>query len=305
MNSITSQTTVPATEEQKDQLLAVVTAAIERFYTEKRPTRDGVQRLLGQGGVLQDTLVEKAQELSLGRYANEEVPATATYPEGFTLKDIKMQVELLSELFQLDAAPALAFIEQELPQLALPEWADDWGAIVVWEEVGKTYTEAFEKALDLIASKRAFYNYRKGQLGPKHLKQEERTVNMIAEIRKFQKGAILIIPIQFGKRHAGRSVRRAQEMFDGNELGLGAFHVACLLLTHPDRLVAYENLWIDCSGDKYAPGADGVFSRSPFWNFNGDELEFGTDDVRSANGHCGSASGSFPQKKVVPCVSNS
>jgi hypothetical protein len=82
---------------------------------------------------------------------------------------------------------------------------------------------------------------------------------------------------------------------NANECGLGAFAIGIMLLTHPERLNHYDDLWIDCAGDEFAPGADGVFSRSPCFGFDGGGVGFDTGDVGDANGYCGSASVCLPQ----------
>ena len=43
--------------------------------------------------------------------------------------------------------------------------------------------------------------------------------------------------------------------------------VGIMLLTHPEREVRWKQLHIDCAGDEFAPGADGVFSRAPLFGF--------------------------------------
>ena len=83
-----------------------------------------------------------------------------------------------------------------------------------------------------------------------------------------------------------------------NECGLGAFAVGIMLLTHENRLKHYDDLWIDCAGDEYAPGAGGGFSRAPCFNFDGADLEFGARDVGGAVDGYGSASVFLPQAQA-------
>jgi hypothetical protein len=85
---------------------------------------------------------------------------------------------------------------------------------------------------------------------------------------------ILVVAAQFGLRHRGRSVRRAREVMQPNEFGLGAFAVGIMLLTHPERLMHYDDLYVDCAGDEYAPEADGGFSSAPFFDFDDGRVEF-------------------------------
>ena len=106
---------------------------------------------------------------------------------------------------------------------------------------------------------------------------------------------ILIIPVQFGLLHRGQSVRRAREVFQSNEFGLGSFQVGIMLLTHPERLVQWDQLHLDCAGDEYAPGADGVFCHAPLFLFHGGGLGFIAYPCGHAGGGFGSVSGFLPQ----------
>jgi len=57
----------------------------------------------------------------------------------------------------------------------------------------------------------------------------------------------------------------------------------------------YDDLWIDCAGDGYAPDADGDFSRAPSFVFDDGELKFHTHRIGNPLVHCGSVSGFVPQ----------
>jgi hypothetical protein len=80
-----------------------------------------------------------------------------------------------------------------------------------------------------------------------------------------------------------------------NEFGLGAFEIGCMILTHPERLISSDDLWIDCVGNEYAPVGVGDFSSVPFFSFRGGEVRFGTRWIADAYGRCGSASFFLPQ----------
>ncbi len=138
-------------------------------------------------------------------------------------------------------------------------------------------------------------NYREGEITPRQLRQHVRTLQAFEQIAETQKGDILIIPVQYGIRHRGRSVRRARECFGTNEFGLGAFAVGSMALTHPERYVRWEQLHTDCAGDEFAPDADGDFSGSPVFLFVVGRLEFLTGVVSHAYVPYGSVSGFLPQ----------
>jgi hypothetical protein len=154
-----------------------------------------------------------------------------------------------------------------------------------------TYGEAVEKVLAMIASKRKFYNYRDGQLGAEYLRQHAKTAKMFQKLGDEQKDFdILVVPAQFGLRHRGRSVRRARGVFTANEFGLGAFAIGIMVLTHPERLVQWEQLHVDCAGDEFASDADGGFSYAPIFYFYDGEVIFCAYWDDSAFEYYGSAS---------------
>ncbi len=266
------------------------------------------QRLNENGDELKKGLKELIERLSAtNQFAREEVRSSYTYPSEYKgLKPIGVQVDILAGIFGLSLGYTSDYIEKVLPTLELPNGADGWFAIPSIDAVAKRfftdvtdpderYSRAVNLVIEKIAASRKLYNWREGKLDAKRLRQHVRTVQMLEAIAEKQQGDILIIPAQFGIRHRGRSVRRAREVFVANEFGLGAFAVGCMILTHPERLVRWEQLHMDCAGDEFAPGADGVFGRAPIFDFSGDGVEFSTRHVSLAYGCYGSVSGFLPQ----------
>lgn len=228
------------------------------------------------------------------QFADEEVESSYGYLSGYRKpKGITEQTNILRQLI-----PGIGFADEKFAEQPLPPNAEGWFAIPRWQSVGKTYEEALQKVLDLIKQQRgSFYNYCEGQLGEQYLRRLERSAKKLEILGEAQKGYdILVVAAQFGLRHRGRSVRRAREVFMANEFGLGAFEIACMILTHQDRLANYDDLWIDCAGDEYAPDADGRFSRAPYFYFSDGEVWFGTCYVDDASEHYGSASAFLPQQ---------
>jgi hypothetical protein len=189
---------------------------------------------------------------------------------------------------------------------ALPDGAEGWFAIPnvasvaekLFPEItdpAERYCKAVSLVLEKIGSSRSFHNYRNGQIDPQHLRGHARTIAKFGEIKTAQTGDILIIAAQLGMRHRGKSVRRARETFSSDEFGLGAFAVCSIALTHPERLVRWEELEMDCSGDEFSPDGDGVFSECPSLYFGGDEVEFDAGDVSLVSDSFGSASAFVPQ----------
>lgn len=280
------------TSNQRKQIVRFVEDGIDAMNLQK----DGAQRLIENGGEFQSELKKLVERFSItNQYADEEVESNYGYLSGYKPngKGITEQTNRLRELF-----PGIGYANEKLAEATLPENAEGWFAIPRWEKVAPTYGEAVQKVLDLIKQTRngAFYNYREGQLGPNQLRQSAKSVSIFQKLGDEQKDHdILVVPAQFGIRHRGRSVRRAREVMNANECGLGAFAIGIMLLTHPERLQHYDDLWIDCAGDEFAPGADGDFSRSPFFGFSDDGVGFDTLVVGNAYGLYGSASVCLPQ----------
>ena len=280
------------TSNQRKQIVRFVEDGIDAMNLQK----DGAQRLIENGGEFQAELKKLVERFSItNQYADEEVESSYGYLSGYkpNSKSMTEQTNRLRELF-----PGIGYANEKLAEQVLPGNAEGWFAIPRWEKVAPTYGEAVQKVLDLIKQTRngAFYNYREGELGSNQLRQSAKTVSIFQKLGDEQKDQdILVVPAQFGIRHRGRSVRRAREVMNANECGLGAFAIGIMLLTHPERLNHYDDLWIDCAGDEFAPDAVGGFSGSPFFWFRGARVGFGACDVGNAYGSCGSASVCLPQ----------
>lgn len=223
-------------------------------------------------------------------HRNEEVPSKYGYLSGYTKPlDVIAQTNKLRELF-----PGIGFADENMARpVALS--AEGYFAIPRWQSIAPTYGEAVQKVLDALskAYKGKFKNWREGQLGPDQLRQSTKSVAFWEQIGEAQKGFdILLVPAQFGLRHRGRSVRRAREVMESNEFGLGAFAVGIMLLTHADRLKHYDDLYVDCAGDEFHDPQSSVapFVHAPCFYFSA-ELMFGTDWSGGAYDFCGSASG--------------
>ena len=294
------------TSGQKDAFEQLVIAAAKhgiKLALEKvKADQDGWQKMLGSGDELRTAIAEiivaKTRELSVSnQFADEEAESSYGYLSGYKPKGITEQTNILRELF-----PGIGFADEKLAEQPLPENAEGYFAIPNWEKnpkmFGKTYGEALQVILDKIKQTRngSFYNYREGQLGPKYLRQSERTKKFFSELNEAQGNPdILIVPAQFGIRHRGRSVRRAREVFLANEFGLGAFASGIMLLTHPERLGDYNDLYIDCAGDEYAPDGDVEFVGAPVFHFDDGRVKFNAYGIVGAGSHYGSASGFFQQ----------
>jgi len=222
------------------------------------------------------------------QFADEEVESSYGYLSGYKPKGITEQTKILRQLFS-----CVGFADEKLAEQPLPPNTEGWFAIPRWQSVAKTYNEAVQKMLDLIKQQcnGNFYNHREGRIGEQYLRQHERAAKKLQTLGDQQASFdIMVVAAQFGLRHRGRSVRRAREVLAGNEFGLGAFEIGCMIFTHPERLQHYGDLWINCAGNEYAPGEGGVFSLAPCFVFRDGGVKFGARWVGDACELYGSAS---------------
>jgi len=258
-----------------------------------------------EDGGFTDGLRELIERCSVtNRYADEEVSSSYAYPREYKgPKPIEEQIRKLAEILGLDPSLALEYAKSLPP---LPEGAEGYFAIASVDALAAKHfpevTDPTEKHCAAIrfihtkiAASRRFYNYREGQITPAQLRAHARTAVALAKLAETQKGDILIVAAQLGMRHRGKSVRRAREVFVTNEFGLGSVAVGSVVLTHPERLVRWEELDMDCPGDEFAPGADGPFSYAPCFRCHDDGVEFNASAVSDAHECYGSTSAFLPQ----------
>lgn len=277
----------------------------EAVYNKSKLDETRAQQLNERGGELQDGIAKLIAELTTSnQFANEEVRSSYMYPKEYKgPKPIADQIKAIAKIFGLDPSQAIKFAKN-LP--ALPEGAEGWFVIPSVDALAKKhflevtdpaqkYCQAVQLVHVKIAASRKFYNYREGQVTPARLRVHARTAHALDLIAETQKGDILIVAAQLGMRHRGKSVRRAREVFVANEFGLGSLAVGSIVLTHPERLVRWDELDMDCSGDEFSHDADGVFSYAPIFNFYGGKVRFNAYWVDLTDAHYGSASGFVSQ----------
>ena len=295
MNAITQ-----STAGQIKQINRFGSDAIEKVLGELGLDNPGAQRVIEHGDEFAEAIriaaLASLKDLSVSdKFKNEEVASNYGYLSGYRKpKSITEQCNILRQIF-----PGVGFADEKLAERAVPANAEGWFAIPKWQTIAPTYSEAVQKVLDAVKKARngKFHNYRDGQINGERLRQSAKTAAVFQKLGDEQKDHdILVVAAQFGIRHRGRSVRRAREVFSQNEMGLGAFAVGIMILTHAERLQHYDDLWIDCAGDEFDdPDAVVRFDLAPCFGFLGGKVEFGTCWFVSANGHCGSASAFVPQ----------
>lgn len=204
------------------------------------------------------------------KFKVEQVASDRTYPAKYQVRPIEAQVTELRKIF-----PSLGSCMEKLSRRPLIEGAEAWFAIPRWQALAPTYNEAVETVLAALGTRRKFGHRLACRLGPTFLRQTERAKLAEDVLLDQQQGQdILVLAAQAGVLHRGRSARRARVAMAGNEFGLGVFAVACMLLTHPERLSSDCGLMIDCGGDEYSFRGDCSFDRVPLFDYDIAGIEF-------------------------------
>lgn len=201
----------------------------------------------------------------------------------YKIKSHKEQIKILNEIFKAD------FSVPDMPK-AINHSGEGVFAIPHYRLIGPTYNDALMKVFKALSDSRPCYDYQSGNWGPTYLHQ----LPVKETFWNSQKEEIILISAQFGAIHAGKSVKRVCTELKDNELPLGIYEVAIMLLTHPERLQDYNDLWIDCHGDEYSPDAGGAFSEAPVLYFDVGWVRFDAFDLSFAYGFFGSASAFVP-----------
>ena len=266
------------TTEQQNRLLQqfLNDAAQEAYRTViEQLDQQSAQTVLDMGRKVKSEVAERVVEIVhrhtvSSKYLDEEVGSNRAYPPTYRVRPVEAQVTELRKLF-----PALGSCQEKLARKPLPEGAEAWFAIPRWQALAPNYNQAVELVIEALATKRKFSNRIIGKLGDKFLRQCERSRLAEKILAEQQQGNdFVVVGAQAGLLHRGSSARRTRVSMAGNEFGLGVFAIACMLLTHPERLSTGDTLMIDCGGDEYSVRGDYTFDRVPLFDYDIAGIEF-------------------------------
>ncbi|HBC39711.1 TPA: hypothetical protein DDY56_03480 [Candidatus Uhrbacteria bacterium] len=286
----------PITSGQKRQIKGFGEIAFEAVLDELGFSKKTAQRVVMGGAACQELLKEHfrsvlTQLASPQEFADEEVESSYGYlSRDRQPRSVTEQANRLREIFQ-----GIGYANEMLANLPVLNGAEGKFVIPPWQKVAATYGEAVQIMLGKLRVEcgEKFVNYIEDKLGAKHLREGIAKKAALRKLAKEQKGFdLLVVDGQFGFLHRGRSVRHARVvMQDGGQFGFGAFENGIMILTHPDRLKKYGDLWLDCAGDEYSHEAVGQFPSAPLFVFLDGNLRLDTRDIARPYGHCGSSSG--------------
>lgn len=288
---------VPATDGQKKQVRRLVNEVGEEVVRELGLDKERAQRLIGTNRhEIKLALIACLQGfVHTDEFADEEAESSYGYLSGYAnARPATEQFAAINRLF-----PRAESYDKALAAKDAPAGTEGNFLILPWWTIAPTYNEAVEIIFGKLNEVRSgrFYNYRQGELGSDRLRESQKKADAMKAIVAGQQGHdVLVVPAQLGLRHRGRSVRRARVVMNGNEFGLGAYEMGFILLTHPNRLEQYDDLYADCAGDEYRFGDSSEFLLAPCFCFFDGRLKFDTHDVGRPRGFYGAASAFLPSE---------
>lgn len=232
-------------------------------------------------------------EIVGGRPIEARNAPVETYPpEYLGPRPIEEQIEDLARKLYLNPKDALEFVGRGLPSFetfvppkALP-WVG-WFAVASAEALAsnslaemydpaQNYCSAVRLGQEAIAKTRRFYSYKEALRKPSNLRVCDRTIVANEKIAKKQKGDIHIIAAQLGAFHVGTSIDMTRTILRPHEFGLTSFAVECIAITHPERLVRWEELGMQCVGDELRLDDKDPWSQTPVIYFHDEKVNFNT-----------------------------
>ena len=265
------------TPKQNEQLLEFLGEAVTRAHAQaiEELDQNSAQAVLDSSRKLKQEVADLLIEIihrhtTSDRFKNEQAESDRVYPATYRVRPIEAQVTELKKFF-----PTLGKVNERIARRPMLEGAEAWFAIPRWQALASNYNDAVAMVMECIGSKRRFQNRVKDRMSPQYLRQSERSKLAETILADQQQGSdIHIVACQYGMLHRGCSARRTRVALAGNEYGLGAFEVGCMLLTHPERLSSEDTLMIDCGGDEYSVGGDNSFDRVPLYDYDISGLQF-------------------------------
>jgi len=290
-----TETSVTIRDPMGREFMSALAKAAEKAYNTAGLSEEEARRLNSRPELANDI----GLFISINRRPQE---AFREYPEEYEPRPIEEQIITLAEICQLDPRQALEFAKS-LPKL--PTGSEGWFAVP--SEVAlarrfhwrvKNQVERHCQAVHFIHKKigasRPFSVECPGDIHPACLYVHLHTVEAMERIAKQQKGDILIIAAQLGKRHAGCSADDAFKAFKDDEFGLTSFDMGSITLTHPERFSYVYGLHILCPGEE-AFDRDYPNKKITSYHFKHQTLVFKFAFKSIANPFWGVATGFPPQ----------
>lgn len=219
--------------------------------------------------------------------------ATATrrgYPAVYRQKPLEEQVGVLRTVWPA-LTPGTRILERE--RMALPAGAEALFAIPKWSKISSSPVGAAQDVMRKMVERRQLRTFfpitAHNEFRPHQLSSQR-----LDAFANGQEGDIVVVPAQFGALRSGVSGKAVRDSLAPNECALGFFAIGCMLLTHPKRIVCYDDLYIDCSGDDWILPNKEQFTYQPGLFFFENGLDLGISDLTSGGSIYGSPTALLP-----------
>jgi len=228
-------------------------------------------KLIRSDSDVADAVANAVKEAYNKRYLDEIVPSSfgyppefkESYPEGY--RPIDEQIEDLASRFNLNGKKALEFAHKAFVGKKKPEGMEGPFAFVYSPALGENYEKAMVAILDEVKKVHpTFFNYIKDKMESKYHRETAHKHDSVEALHDIIGCDILVSWGQLGLQFAGHSSRCARVKMEQDEFGAGVVEGGSVIITHPKRLVRYDQLHMDLSGDERSPGGGDSFGYAPY-----------------------------------------
>lgn len=156
------------------------------------------------------------------------------------------------------------------------------------------YGRAIEVLMDRLSRQRSFVDPRaEGRRFGKFLRDPDLMTDETVILPDHAE--IAIFPAQFGASHRNTSVDSVLNSFKNFafEIPLGIYRSLCMLFSHPERCMGWEQLQMQCSGDLIV-SPDGNVYAVGFWSDEQGRLQCGMGDIDRSSHEYGIVSAFVP-----------
>jgi hypothetical protein len=155
------------------------------------------------------------------------------------------QIQSLASAFGLDPVLALAYAANLPP---LPDGAEAWFAVVNDDLPVDRHRSAAARVLQKLTQLGIYGPYTESDtVGLETVPRTNYKFGTVDDQQGWSQ--ILIVAAQLGRRHAGRSVNRAEALLTESEYGLTVAQVGSIVLNHPGLVHGRMALDLVCLGD--------------------------------------------------------
>ena len=293
-----------SSEKPSDGQVAHLKGVLEVAIRQSGRNSCQVQRMIEQEDGVKDDFIKLCQKYGLPvlPYPDEVAKRTLDYGDDFQFPDIETQRSRLVVIHgDINLGHVSKLVENLGPQ---PMGADTFAIRPKLSYLGTRfkvvdpYVEHYGMLLEegffpILSDERNFYNYRKDELTPEHIRLNAGVLERQRAIEDQTEGDVIVSWISLGINPYNPGYNWSPRNFcpialEEGDLPLGSVDIAGLLLLFPDRLISNDQLRLDCSADEYNWGGCGFEAHCPCFSFVGGQLWFRTGNSNYAHRSFGS-----------------